>query len=183
LGSLEAELEQSESGTRTSLEVSRLRAENQLLKGNATAAQDAAALRIQLEEEERIRKREEQKYNELYEKHVIASQQVTAILNASIAEGLVKGVNAAMLIGQLEMLTPEYYSSEAFANLRKSYLNSTEKLSAAERRIHDLEAELEGTKRELLSAHNDRVFFPLPLNVSKTLADKIYSKHDRPRRP
>lgn len=182
LGSLEAELEQSETGKRTSLEVSRLRAENQLLKGNATAAQDAAALRIQLEEQERIRKREEQKYNELFEKHVIASQQVKAILEASTAEGLVKGVDAAMLIGQLEMLTPEYYSSEAFANLRKSYLNSTEKLSAAEKRIHDLEAELESTKRELLSAHNDRMFLPSPLNIYKTLADKIYSKHDRPRR-
>lgn len=163
LGSLEAELEQSESGTRTSLEVSRLRAENQLLKGNATAAQDVAALRIQLEEEERIRKREEQKYNELYEKHVIASQQVTAILNASTAEGLVKGVNAALLIGQLEMLTPEYYSSEAFTNLRKSYLNSTEKFSAAEKRIHELEAELESTKRELLSATNDCKLFSSPL--------------------
>lgn len=183
LGSLEAELEQSESGTRTSLEVSRLRAENQLLKGNATAAHDAAALRIQLEEEERIRKREEQKYNELYEKHVIASQQVTAILDASTAEGLVKGVNAAMLISQLEMLTPEYYSSEAFANLRKSYLNSTEKLSATEKRIHDLETELESTKRGLLSAHNDRKYFIFPLHCFKTLADKIYSRYDRQRRP
>ena len=88
-----------------------------------------------------------------------------------------------MLTCQLEMLTPEYYSSEAFANLRKSYLNSTEKLSATEKRIHDLEAELESTKRELLSAHNDRKFFPFHLNVFKTLADRIYSEHDRPRRP
>jgi protein HOOK3 len=158
-GSLEAELEQSESGTRTSLEVSRLRAENQLLKGNATAAQDAAALRIQLEEEERIRKREEQKYNELYEKHVIASQQVQAILEASTSEGLVKGVNAAMLIGQLEILTPEYYSSEVFANLRRSYLNCTEKLSAAEKRVYELESDLESTKRDLLTATNDRKSF------------------------
>jgi protein HOOK3 len=182
LGSLEAELVQSETGTRTSLEVSRLRAENQLLKGNATAAQDAVALRIQLEEQERIRKREEQKYNELFEKHVIASQQVKAILEASTAEGLVKGVDAAMLIAQLEMLTPEYYSSEAFANLRKSYLHSTEKLSTAEKRIHDLEAELESTKRELLSAHNDRKFPRSHSLFLRQLANKIFSIHDRPRR-
>jgi protein HOOK3 len=156
MGNLEDELEQTQVGSRNSLEVSRLRAENQLLKGNATAAQEAAALRIQLEEEERMRKREQVKYNELYEKHVIASQQVTAILNASTSEGLVKGIDAAMFIGQLELLTPEFYSTEAFATLRKSYLKSTEKLTAAENRIHQLEADIESTKRELLNARNDR---------------------------
>jgi protein HOOK3 len=157
LGNLEDELAQiSNTDTRTNLEVSRLRAEIQLLKSNSASAQDAATLRIQLEEAERIRKREETKYNELFEKHVIATQQVTAILDASTAEGLVKGVNAAMLTGQLQMLTPEYYSTEAFSNLRKSYLSSTEKLSAAERKIQELEAELETAKRDLLVATNDR---------------------------
>lgn len=155
MASLEDELEETQAGTRTSLEVSRLRAENQLLKGNATAAQDAAALRIQLEEEERLRKREQAKYNELYEKHVIASQQVTAILEASTAEGLVKGINAAMLIGRLDLLTPEYYSTEAFADLRKSYFNTAEKLRITENRTRELEAELEQTKRELLRLNTD----------------------------
>jgi protein HOOK3 len=174
MGNLEDELEQTQSGKRSSLEVSRLRAENRLLKRNVTAAQDAVALRIQLEEEERMRKREQAKYNELYEKHVITSQQVTAILEASTSEGLVKGIDAAMLIGRLELLTPEFYSTEAFATLRKSYLHSTEKLSVAENRIHELETDLESTKRELLSARND-CKFPLSLFLIHPLTIYIVS--------
>jgi hypothetical protein len=163
MGNLEEELEQTaQTGTKTSLEVSRLRAENQLLKGHPSVAQEAAELRIKLEEADRIRRREEAKYNDLYEKHVIATQQVTAILTASTSEGLVKGVNAAMLFGQLTMLTPEYYRSEAFTNLRKQYLTTAEKQTAAETRANELEAQLEEIKRELLTARTDRKAHPFP---------------------
>lgn len=163
MGNLEEELEQTaQTGTKTSLEVSRLRAENQLLKGHPSVAQEAAELRIKLDEADRIRRREEVKYNDLYEKHVIATQQVTAILTASTSEGLVKGVNAAMLFGQLTMLTPEYYRSEAFTNLRKQYLTTAEKQTAAEKRANELEAQLAEVKRELLTARTDRKSHPFP---------------------
>ena len=53
------------------------------------------------------------------------------------------------------MLTAEYYRSEAFTNLRKMYLISTEKLTAAEKKISELEADIEKTKRELLTVNTD----------------------------
>jgi protein HOOK3 len=158
---LEDELEQSEqSDTRNDFEISKLKAENQLLKGNAAAAQENATLRLQLEEAERLRKSLEAKCKDLFEKHVISSQQVTAVLEASTAEGLVKGVNAALLIGSLSMLTPEYYSSQVYSELRKQHLATSDQKAELERRCRELEAELQNARRELLTATTDRKFTP-----------------------
>jgi protein HOOK3 len=156
---LEDELEQSEQlDTRNDFEISKLKAENQLLKGNAAAAQENAILRLQLEDAERLRRLLEAKCKDLFEKHVISSQQVTAILEASTAEGLVQSVNAALSVGPLFMLTPEYYSSQAYSELRKLHLETSEQNAALQKRCRELEAELENARRELLAATTDRKF-------------------------
>jgi protein HOOK3 len=157
LPTLEDELEESEQiDIRNDFEISKLKAENQLLRGNAAAAQENASLRLQLEEAERLRKSLEARCKDLFEKHVISSQQIKAMLEASTAEGLVKYVNIAMLIGPLSMLTPEYYSSQAYSELHKQHLETSEQKAALERGYHELETELEDLKRRLLTVTTDR---------------------------
>jgi protein HOOK3 len=159
--SLEDELEQSESsGNRNDFEISRLKAEIQILKGNAGAAQENASLRLELEDAERTRKHLAEKCQELFDKHVIATQQVDAVLKASTNEGLVKGINTAMLIGQLAMLTPEYYSSEAFSEIRKQQQLATDQVTSTTKKLRETEAELESTKRDLLSVTADCMYIP-----------------------
>ncbi|KAI9730932.1 MAG: hypothetical protein M1818_008006 [Claussenomyces sp. TS43310] len=152
---LEEELQEEKSGTRQTLELSRLRAEIRVLKGNEAAVQENGSLRNLLDDTERIKKHITEKYQKLYEEYVIAQQQVTAILNAATGEGSVKGVEAAMLIGKLNMLTPEYYRDVAFRDLRKSYMELQEDFKGSERKRIETEAELESAKRDLLVAQTD----------------------------
>lgn len=156
LSSLEAELEAESSGNRFEFENSRLKAQIQILQGNAGAAQEVVKLRADLEDAMKIRKQFELKSQEYFDKFVRATAQVDAVLNASTNEGLVKGVNAAMLIGELEMLTPEYYSSMAFKVLREQQHSTTNELSDTTKKLREAEAELESTKRNLLTATTDR---------------------------
>ncbi|KIM98839.1 hypothetical protein OIDMADRAFT_166290 [Oidiodendron maius Zn] len=83
---LEEELEQSDDPTPNYLlEISRLKAENQLLK-SSSAGTSNAELRVDLEESERVRKRLEENLQEVTEKHAIGQEQLQAIISTSSSE-------------------------------------------------------------------------------------------------
>lgn len=84
--SLEEELERSEDPTpNLMLEISRLKAENQLLKSN-TAGTTNTTLRIDLEEAERVKKRLQENLRDITEKYTIGQEQLSAMISESAGE-------------------------------------------------------------------------------------------------
>jgi hypothetical protein len=148
------ELQTTDNNTRqTNLEISRLKAENALLKGNTFAAQENSTLRAQLDEAEAYRKVIEAKYRDAFEKEAISQQQLRLMMNS--VDDNTKFVELAMSIGRLVLLTPEYYRQQAFLDLKNAHIRITEQLSMLQAKHDALEADYEGAKRELLSATSD----------------------------
>jgi len=152
--SLGEELEQSEEPNHA-LQISRLQAENQLLK-SSTAGTTNATLRIDLEEAERIRKRLEENLRDLTEKHAIGQMQLNAMLNNSSGEKLVQNIDRLMKLGPLQILTDDFYRNDAVMTTRKLYLEANQELSSAKSKLAELQAELSSRDRELLAARADR---------------------------
>ncbi|OBT47842.1 hypothetical protein VE00_01470 [Pseudogymnoascus sp. WSF 3629] len=150
---LAEQMQNSEGDRQSSLENFRLKAENALLKGNTLAAQENSSLRAQLEEADAHRKVIEGKYREAFEKEVITQQQLRAMMN--LVDDNKKFVNAAMSIGTLTLLTPEYYRDLAFVELKRAHTSVTEQLEALQKQLTALEAKHEDAKRGLLMATAD----------------------------
>jgi protein HOOK3 len=155
ISNLEDELNVSDSLGRNNLEISRLKAENTLLKGNAGVAQENSLLRAQLESAESNHKALEAKYRDIYAKQVVVEQQMTAMMNKATGSGLVEFVNVAMSIGSFNMLTPEYHRTEAFIELRNAHARAEQDIVTLRNKNAALEEELENAKRELFTAQSD----------------------------
>jgi protein HOOK3 len=154
--SLEEELEQSEdSHPNYALEISRLKAENQLLKSNTAGTATAI---IQLEESERVKKRYEENLRELTEKHAITQMQLNAMLSNSSGEKLVQSIDCLLNIGPLQFLTIDFYRNEAVVTTRKLYLEANQELTSIKSKLAELQAELSSRDRELLAARTDCKF-------------------------
>ena len=82
--SLEDELEQTTGDIDYPLQISRLRAENQMLK--ATGGGNATALRASLDELEKKYRRLQQNHQDVTEQHAMLSYQMTALNTASMSE-------------------------------------------------------------------------------------------------
>lgn len=159
---LEQELEQSDDSVMNyALEISRLKAENQLLKSN-TAGIANANLRIDLEESERARKQVEDRLQQVTEQHAIAQEQLQAIINSSSGEKLVKDINT-VLVGPFKILTKNFYRNEAVINTRKLYLEANQELSITKTRLAELTTELSSRDRELLAARTDCKTLDIPI--------------------
>ncbi|CCF33207.1 hypothetical protein CH063_05445 [Colletotrichum higginsianum] len=134
--SLEEELEGAGGSTapNPALEISRLKAENNLLRSGMGSASENARLRQELEEERKQRERIQKTYNETFEKQQLAEAQVSALI---------------------EMLTQDYYYSEVLGNLRVQIDQKTLELERERRRLNEVQAQLADKDRELLSARTD----------------------------
>lgn len=76
-----------EGQTNLPLELSRLKAENELLRRTLGSTGDAALLRRELEEQRRQKDRLQQNFNEIFEKHTITQEQINALTSNSSGEG------------------------------------------------------------------------------------------------
>ncbi|OHW97150.1 microtubule binding protein [Colletotrichum incanum] len=130
--SLEEELEGAGGSTapNPALEISRLKAENNLLRSGMGSASENARLRQELEEERRQRERIQGTYNDTFEKHQLAEAQISALIESS---------------GENEVL----------ANLRIQIAQKTHELESEKRRLNEVQAQLADKDRELLSARTD----------------------------
>ncbi|OWP00877.1 hypothetical protein B2J93_2570 [Marssonina coronariae] len=130
--SLEEELERSEDPTpNLMLEISRLKAENQLLK-SSNAGTTNAALQNDLEEAERIKKRLQENLSDLTEKHTLGQEQLSAIISKSAGE-----------------------KEEAIAHTRRLYLEANQELTTAKAKLAELQSELSSRDRDLVSTRTD----------------------------
>jgi protein HOOK3 len=91
------------------------------------------------------------------EKHAVAQEQITALVDNATGEGLVSGINAALAVNStLVLLTPGYFRDVAFVNMRRELLDATRDLETVRRRMQDLERDAADRERELLRLKTDR---------------------------
>ncbi len=151
--SLADELQSEDAHRQNAHEVSRLRAEIALLKGNSFAAQESDRLRAQLEEAEAFRKVVEAKYRDVFEKEAISQQQLRLMMSS--VEDNTKFVELAMSIGRLTSLTPEHYRHQAFIDLKLAHAQLTQDLAALQKGYEIIDADYQETRRSLLEAESD----------------------------
>lgn len=154
--SLEQELEGAGSSAppNLNLEVSRLKAENNLLRSGMGSASENARLRQELEDERRQRERIQGTYNDTFEKQQLAEAQISALIESS-GEKLVEIVDSAIRLGLDKVLTQNYYHSEVLANLRIQLAQKTHELDSEKRKLGEILAQLADKDRDLLSARTD----------------------------
>jgi protein HOOK3 len=137
------------------LEISRLKAENALLKSTVGSGGDNARLRMELEEERSQHMKVQGNFNDMFEKHAVAQDQIGALLDNMTDDRLVRGIDAALLYVELQILTSDYYRSEVIANLRKQLLQANEELKSERERTSELEMQAADRDRDLLAAKTD----------------------------
>ncbi|TWU78951.1 hypothetical protein ED733_008081 [Metarhizium rileyi] len=115
--------------TNLPLQLSRFKAENELLRRTLGSTGDAALLRRELEEQRRQRDHLQQNFNAIFEKHTISQEHILALISDSTDEGC-----------------------EAFINMRSQLAESQEELHATKRRGMELEAKISDLDRELIAA-------------------------------
>jgi protein HOOK3 len=133
------------------LELSRLKAENDLLRSTVGSG-DTAPLRRELDEEKRQRAHLQKNYNDMFEKHAVLHDQMEALINNMTGEGLVKAIDEADVPGGNHILTSDYYRTKAFLNIKQSLLQCEFELEQSKKREKDLSVQVADQGRELLAA-------------------------------
>jgi protein HOOK3 len=133
------------------LELSRLKAENDLLRSTIGSG-DTAPLRRELDEEKRQRAHLQKNYNDIFEKHAVLQDQMEALINNMTGEGLVKAIDEACRSNGTHILTSDYYRTKAFLNIKQSHLQLEFELEQSKKREKDLSAQVADQGRELLAA-------------------------------
>ncbi|UNI19749.1 hypothetical protein JDV02_005910 [Purpureocillium takamizusanense] len=118
-----------EGQTNVPLELSRLKAENELLRKTFGSTGDAALLRRELEEQRRQRDRLQQNFNEIFEKHIVTQEQIKVLMTDATGEG-----------------------SQAFIKLRAQLVHAESRFEETDKRSADLQTKLADIERELISA-------------------------------
>ncbi|RDL38415.1 uncharacterized protein BP5553_02755 [Venustampulla echinocandica] len=136
------------------LQLSRLKAEIQLLKSNSAGTTNVN-LRIDLEESDRVRKRLELNLRDLQEKHAIGQHQLGAMISKIDSEKLVPLVDELMKTGPFQIFMPEFYRDEAVAATRRLYMEAVQELLLIKTKLAETEAELSSRERDLLAAKAD----------------------------
>ncbi|CAM1509265.1 Fc.00g030040.m01.CDS01 [Cosmosporella sp. VM-42] len=134
------------------LELSRLKAENDLLRSTVGSTGNAALLRRELDEEKRQRARIQQNFNEIFEKHAVGQDQLEAVINNLTGEQLVITLEEVASYGGGHILTGEYYRHQAFINLRTEFLQSNFENEQLKKENKNLVAQNADQGRELLEA-------------------------------
>ncbi|QYS99304.1 hypothetical protein H0G86_006446 [Trichoderma simmonsii] len=118
--------------TNMPLELSRLRAENELIRKTVGSHGDASMLRRELEELKRQRERLQQNFNAIFEKYTITNDHMQALMSDNADEG-----------------------TEAFIKLRQELTRLELEFEQARKLTNSLETQLADKTRELLAAQAD----------------------------
>ncbi|KAL4727550.1 hypothetical protein ACLX1H_004233 [Fusarium chlamydosporum] len=133
------------------LELSRLKAENDLLRSTIGSG-DTAPLRRELDEEKRQRSHLQKNYNDIFEKHAVLQDQMEALINNMTGEGLVNAINDACSPEGTHILTADFYRTKAFINIKQTLMQCEFELEQSRKREKDLSAQVADQGRELLAA-------------------------------
>ncbi|KAL2753661.1 hypothetical protein ACRALDRAFT_2080230, partial [Sodiomyces alcalophilus JCM 7366] len=155
---LEQELENAKDvAPNLSLEISRLKAENQMLRSTAGSGPEVARIRHELDDERVQHKRLQEKYRNVYEKRNVADAQVSALMQDLPQERLVQWVERLYPSGhgKLKVLTQEYFSTKVFNELKAQLKKAEEELKAERELARDLRTKIVDRDREILAARTD----------------------------
>lgn len=152
LNNLEHELQQT---THDLSKVKLLEAEVEVLRHGAATSTQADDLRRELERVKAERDVATKNYQSVFEKHGVAQEQIEALLNNMVGEGLVHGIDEALKFGPLTVLTSNYYRHVAFANLRSQYAEASKELAELKVQNRKLEEVAKDKDREMLAMKTD----------------------------
>lgn len=138
--------------TNMPLELSRLRAENELIRKTVGSHGDASMLRRELEELKRQRERLQQNFNAIFEKYTITNDHMQALMSDNADEGLVVH---AVLTSRKKNTHNVYPRTEAFIKLRQELTRLELEFEQARKLTNSLETQLADKTRELLAAQAD----------------------------
>ncbi|KAK7416582.1 hypothetical protein QQZ08_011946 [Neonectria magnoliae] len=126
------------------LELSRLKAENNLLRSTVGSTGD----RKELDDLKRQLAHLQQDRNNLFEKLAVTQDQNDALVNNLTDEGLVKAIDEAK--AEREQILTEYVlRSKPFIELRTEYLQASFELEQARKEVKDLQVQVNDKGREL----------------------------------
>ena len=138
------------------IEVSRLQAENAMLKASIGTETEKGQLVQQIETELEHRKALQDKYNLLFERHTLGQESLNALINNMNGEGLVNALQAALDVNsELNILTTDFIRAEAYSNLRQQVLAEENRSKHLGRQLENLQAELRDKEREIVEARGD----------------------------
>ncbi|RNJ60573.1 hypothetical protein D7B24_007497 [Verticillium nonalfalfae] len=148
-----------------SLEISRLKAENQLLRSSMGSGSENSRLRKELEEERAQRNRLQKNFNDIHEKHTVAEAQVQSLLRDMTDEKYVEKMDTLFPAGgNVAMLTQEFFTARAYNELvaqqKKSELELKQHMELAtelRNRIADRDRELLSAKTDLSAVEKDSI--------------------------
>ncbi|TGO66618.1 hypothetical protein BOTNAR_0057g00010 [Botryotinia narcissicola] len=158
--SLEDELNRSDSPNEPnpSLEISRLKAELQVLKSNEGGKANAE-LRAELQKAEMEIRRLREKTQELKEAHAISQDQISTIMGDTsflpTDEALVIAVDKMMSIGPFQLTLDDFHRERAKSSGQSLYRDATKEIERLNHAINDLTAKLTSSERDLLRARAD----------------------------
>ncbi|RDA86489.1 hypothetical protein CP532_3590 [Ophiocordyceps camponoti-leonardi (nom. inval.)] len=112
------------------LEMSRLKAENELLRRNLSSTGDVAILRRELEEQKFQRDRLQRDFNDIFEKHTLTQEQISALTVDANSES----------------------ASQTLITMRSQLLQMQSELKGATRRYRELQSKAADMERDLMSA-------------------------------
>ncbi|THV49812.1 hypothetical protein BGAL_0178g00190 [Botrytis galanthina] len=158
--SLEDELNRSDSPNEPnpSLEISRLKAELQVLKSNEGGKANAE-LRAELQKAEMEIRRLREKTQELKEAHAISQDQISTIMGdrsfLPTDEALVTAVDKMMNIGPFQLTLDDFHRERAKSSGQSLYRDATKEIERLNLAINELTAKLTSSERDLLRARAD----------------------------
>lgn len=141
---------------KVSLDYSRLKAENDLLKRSMGSSGDTILMRHQLEDAKANNERIQASYNEFFEKYHVAQAQIEALLDQLPTEQLVHSMEM-ILTGNPDFnwFGSDFHRTTAFAEQRVENIRLTNELEKERKRIEELEARNGDQSRELLQVKTD----------------------------
>ncbi|RCI14139.1 hypothetical protein L249_6051 [Ophiocordyceps polyrhachis-furcata BCC 54312] len=112
------------------LEMSRLKAENELLRRNLSSTGDVAILRRELEEQKLQKDRLQRDFNDVFEKHTLTQEQIRALTVDANSES----------------------ASQTLITMRSQLLQMQSELAGATKRHRELQSKAADVERDLMSA-------------------------------
>lgn len=154
---LEEELENAkEVAPNLSVEISRLKAENNLLRNSVGSGSENARLRQELEDERAQRKRLQGDYNLSFEKQKVAERDMHEMMKALEGKELVIFMNRKFPRGgKMPWVADEFLSNEILNNLKANIERANKELEQERATSRDLREKLTDQSRDLLSAQTD----------------------------
>lgn len=168
-----------------SLEFSRLKAENDLLRRTLGSTGDSVTLRKELEEQKKQRERLQQSLDDMFEKHTIVQEQIEALTKNSTGERFDALHQTQLCVENDANISCN--SSKAFINLRtelgqiqQDYEKLKKSSKEMQMKLADTERELLGTKSQLSASQKDGISALDELkSTDKLISESLKAELDR----